>query len=158
MNEQLIHSLEQLETLHRNLYERAEQKTEILKKGDMESLKEIMKDEQHFLVVIDKLEAKRIEAVKGLLPAAAEPKLQDILPLLTVSEQIRVTEAKSKLEAILIKLKDVNHLNQQLIYQSMQMLNVTLSLLRPTKRAYNYSNPAAKTNQKETPRLFNSEA
>lgn len=158
LKQQLIHSLEQLENLHRNLLQLAEKKTDILKKGDMESLKEIMKDEQYYLGQIDTLEAERTEAAKALLPNLTEPKLHEILPLLSEEEQLKVTKAKNNLEDILLQLKEFNMLNQQLIYQSMQILNSTLSLLRPTNKAYNYSYPGAKTDQKETPRLFNGEA
>ncbi len=153
----LIQSLEGLDKLHNDLLELALKKTEVLKKGDMVSLKEIMKEEQILLNAIDKLDANRIEVIKGIIQNIPEPKLQDILPLYNPIDQKKLTDLRQTLEEKLVKLKEVNYLNQQLIYQSMQLLNVSLSMIRPTGKQYNYSQPGKKPSVKNSPRLFNSE-
>jgi hypothetical protein len=43
------------------------------------------------------------------------------------------------------KLKERNGLNQQLIYQSLQFINVSLDILRPQNQNLNYGDAVRKT-------------
>lgn len=153
----LIQSLEGLDKLHGDLLELALNKTEVLKSGDMVQLKEITREEQIILNYIDKLETTRNEVIREIAPDISEPKLQDILSIYNPIAQKKLTDLRQLLEDKLVKLKEVNYLNQQLIYQSMQLLNVSLSMIRPTDKQYNYAMPGKKTSVKNSSRLFNSE-
>lgn len=56
--EKLINTLNKMVSLHRSLLELAKQKTEIIKKGDIEALSSILKDENKHVMAISKLEEK----------------------------------------------------------------------------------------------------
>jgi len=137
----LIDILEKLVKLHKSLYVIAGNKTEVIKKGDIEPLQQIMKDEQAHIMSIQKLEAVRQNAVKKIAPELLQPSLADCIGSLNQEEAKKVTETADRLKEIIMDLKEANTLNQQLLQQSLQFVNVSLNLLRPTKRSINYGKP-----------------
>jgi flagellar biosynthesis/type III secretory pathway chaperone len=65
---------------------------------------------------------------------------------LTGSEETEVLEMlKAALIDEVAKLKERNGLNQQLIYQSLQFINVSLDMLRPQHQNLNYGDSVGKT-------------
>ncbi|WOD63667.1 flagellar protein FlgN [Niallia taxi] len=137
----LIEVLEELVNSHAKLYEVAKNKTEIIKKGDIESLQQVMKDEQAQVMSIQKLEAARMEVCRKIVKTVHNPTISDCLELLQPADAKRAEEIADKLRSIISELKDANTLNQQLLRQSMQFVNVSLSLLKPTKQSLNYGKP-----------------
>ncbi|MCE4049428.1 MULTISPECIES: flagellar protein FlgN [Bacillaceae] len=137
----LIEVLEKLVNSHASLYEVAKNKTEIIKKGDIESLQQVMKDEQAHIMSIQKLEAARVEVCRKIVKTVHNPTISDCLELMEPEPAKQAGEAADKLRSIIGELKDANTLNQQLLRQSMQFVNVSLSLLKPTKQSLNYGKP-----------------
>ena len=72
---QLIELLEKHVKLHKGLLELANKKTEVLKKGDMEALNEMVKEEQKYIAAIDRVEQERIRVVNAMIGEADEPTL-----------------------------------------------------------------------------------
>lgn len=134
----LINILEKLVKLHKSLYVIAGNKTEVIKKGDIEPLQQIMKDEQAHIMSIQKLEAARQNTVKKLVPELLQPSLADCMERLNQEEAKTVAETADQLKAIIMELKEANTLNQQLLQQSLQFVNVSLNLLKPTNKSINY--------------------
>lgn len=140
--QQLIQALEKLVKLHSSLHAVTLTKTEVIKKGDIESLQQVMKEEQAHIMSIQKLEEARATLSKRIAPHYLNPTLSDCIKKLPSEEAQKASEIAQRLKEIIIDLKETNTLNQQLLRQSMQFVNVSLNLLKPTKKSINYGKPA----------------
>lgn len=143
--EKILHSLTKLEMLHKSLLEIAYKKTEAIKTGDMDSLNQLLKDEQAHVAGISQLEQQRqIEVTdylraKGIAPTD-NPTVALVLEYTnSTEEKEQLGEARNKLLLTLETLKHQNDLNQKLTLQSLQFVNLTLDALRPKPDQINYS-------------------
>jgi hypothetical protein len=156
----LILSMERLLKLHNSLYEIAVKKTDILKKGDMEALNQLMKDEQKHIAAIGKIEEERFHLAKQIVPHIENPTLTDCLEVLTGAQLNKTSQLRKELLEVVSQIQEKNHLNQQLLYQSMQFIHFSMSLVAPQPQDFNYGPP---TNKQTTPGttstgMFNSKA
>ncbi|MGE8206895.1 flagellar protein FlgN [Heyndrickxia sp. NPDC080065] len=156
--EALIDTLDKLQKLHEKLYDLAILKTEYIKKGDMEGLQSILKDEQTFVAAIHTMEAKRLEAAKHLLGTEddSETTLSDCIAAASEKHKDKLTTLQTNLVTSIEKLKNQNELNQMLTYQSLQFVNMTLDILQPIPDTMNYGRPNEQTAQMPSIPLFNS--
>ena len=159
-SELLIASMEKLCKLHKSLYELAVKKTDIIKTGDMDALNQLLKDEQAHIAAIDRMEKERQKAAKAFAPHLDQPTVTDCMEHLTTAEQEKITDIANELVQQVHQLKDQNTLNQQLIHNSLQFVNVSMSLLRPQPENMNYGPPTKtkKTSDKNAQGMFNSKA
>ncbi|WP_239421932.1 flagellar protein FlgN [Bacillus sp. CGMCC 1.16541] len=145
----LISLLTKLLTLHQSLHQLAERKTEIVKEGNLEALNTLMNEEHVHITAIAKVEEARNEAVIRLLSGQTiqgnSPTLQDVINHANEEEGKQLTHLQTELISCLTHLKKRNELNQQLIYQSLQFVNVTMDLVRPQAKSYNYERPTQLT-------------
>jgi flagellar biosynthesis/type III secretory pathway chaperone len=157
--ESLISIMNKLIKLHKSLYELSVKKTDIVKKGDMDDLNLLLKDEQAHMAAINKVEQERLAEAKSILPIADNPSLLEIANLANPAEKDLLFEKKKKLLKLINEIKDRNELNQQLIHQSLQFINFSKSLVVPQEREINYGPTAGKKTQPgQTPGMFNSKA
>ncbi|WP_404404908.1 flagellar protein FlgN [Jeotgalibacillus malaysiensis] len=120
--------------LHKSLLELAKRKTVVIKENDLESLNQLIKDEQKHIQAIGALETKRQQ--------------------LNTEEDVQ--QEKDELLQVIIDLKTINELNQDLLTQSMQFVSLNLDLLMPQPDSINYSK---KDNEDEPVRsMFDSQA
>ncbi|MFB6468936.1 flagellar protein FlgN [Cytobacillus sp. Hz8] len=155
--EKLLSSMEKLYKLHKSLYEIAVKKTDVIKKGDMDALNQILKDEQKHVAAIQMFEKERQQAAASLVPEKENPTVTDCYVLIGEIEQFRLAELANNLSELVFELKEQNFLNQQLIHQSLQFVNVSLNLLNPQPDAINYGPPAgSQKKEKNTQGMFNS--
>lgn len=140
----LITTLEKLLELHKDLFESAVQKTEYIKVGDMDSLNQILKKEHALVVEIGKLENERMQVTKDILPNTENTTVTDCIEAASGEEKDQLIEVAHSLTAMALDLKERNFLNQQLIYQSLQFVNFSLSLLNPQPESINYGPPTEK--------------
>lgn len=136
--------LDNLEKLHMSLMRLAEEKTELLKSGNMDELDLLMKDEQAHLAAIMQSEAKRQQEVARFLqgqgrPIPKEPTVTDLLEVVPTEERQPLVEARDRLLHAIHDLKRQNDLNQKLAYQSLQFVNLSLDMVRPRPEAVTYS-------------------
>ncbi|MEW9108944.1 MAG: flagellar protein FlgN [Cytobacillus gottheilii] len=153
----LITAMENLLKLHKSLNELAIKKTDIIKAGDMPALDQMLKDEQSHVAAIEKMEQLR-QAACGKVVQQEKPTLEDCLPLLEEDIKCKALTLKDSLVKEVEALQERNQLNQQLIYQSLQFVNMSMSLLQPQSvQNFNYTNP--KSNQSKPQKgMFNSRA
>lgn len=142
--EAILVILDNLEKLHMSLLRLAEEKTELLKTGNMEQLDRLMKEEQAHLAAIMQSEAKRQQEVARYLygqgrPVPNEPTVTDLLETVPAEEQQLLVEARDRLLHAIHDLKRQNDLNQKLAYQSLQFVNLSLDMVRPRPEAVTYS-------------------
>ncbi len=111
--------------LHKSLLELTKRKTAVIKENDIEQLNQLIKDEQKHIQAIGALETKR--------------------------QQLHTNEncqsEKEELLQVIIELKSVNELNQDLLTQSMQLVSLNLDLLMPQPDSFNYSKEDSEDDQ-----------
>jgi flagellar biosynthesis/type III secretory pathway chaperone len=157
--ESLISIMNKLIKLHKSLFELSVKKTDIVKKGDLDGLNLLLKDEQAHMAAINKLEQERLAMAKGLFPAVSNPSLQEIADYANPSEKAQLLQVKDELLNVISDIKSRNELNQQLIHQSLQFINFSKSLVLPQEKEINYGPPAGKMTQPgQSPGMFNSKA
>ncbi|GLC87834.1 flagellar protein FlgN [Lysinibacillus piscis] len=163
--ETICSTLEKLERMHKSLLELALKKTEIIKIGDIEALDQMLKDEQAHVAAIDKLEQQRQQQVTDYLVAngfAATDKMTvaDVIEAAKQPADKEVLSAvRQRLLQLIQALKQQNDLNQKLVFQSLQVVNLTLGAFRPQQESINYSDKEVKgTNTIAKKSYFDSQA
>jgi flagellar biosynthesis/type III secretory pathway chaperone len=160
---QLIELLEKHVKLHKGLLELANKKTEVLKKGDMEALSEMMKEEQKYIAAVKQIEKERIVVVEKIISvlghAQTEPTLTACIELVDEPERSALKRLRDNLVAVVAELRNINELNQQLLQQSLQFVNMTLNMIMPQPKEVNYRKPnTAPASYEESRSLFDSKA
>lgn len=148
--QELVKSLRMLIKLHESLYQIAVDKMNDLKRDDVERLDEQLKAEQSHLAAIRQVDRQREYAVQSLAHQygmqETSPTVSDILAVVQDdTERKQLTEAREQLLEVMDRLQQQNELNQQLTYQSLQVVNFSLSMVRPpSKETMNYSKEEVK--------------
>jgi FlgN protein len=155
--QELTNIMEKLLKLHHSFLQLSKEKTDILKKGDMDALQLLLRNEQKHISAISIIDKERQKTVAGLFPGQPNLTITECIPQLDASEQEKIVTVQEQLIVILEELKDLNQLNQQLIQQSLQFVNLQLDLLLPNELD-NYSKEQA--GQEPMPKLsiFDSKA
>lgn len=159
----LIKTLEALLTIYGQLLHAAIQKTEVIKKGDLSALQSIIKEENRFLQTLRKLENNLLSESKLFLQKNQHTKddftLSECINVAVDHEKSRLKEIKNTLEEQIGKLRKQNKLNQQLIEQSLQIVNMSIDMLSPEIDSYNYDRSHQGQNLEESNRsIFDSKA
>lgn len=140
--DQIIAIMDKLNMMHRSLLKLAVQKTEVLKASDIEGLNTAMKNEQMHVAAISKLEEQRQQAVEQFFEArgiqSGEATVSELLVHANEQEKMNLSIKRDELFQTIEKLKEQNDLNQQLLFQSLQFVNLTLDLLQPQQEQMNY--------------------
>lgn len=94
---------------------------------------------------IAQTEQERVAATAALLPNQEQPAtISTVIEFTNLAEATILEGLKEELTAEVERLKERNLLNQQLIYQSLQFINLSLNMVRPQAQNMNYGNNAAK--------------
>ena len=153
--EKLISTMEKLLKLHKSLYEIAQKKTETVKIGDIDALNQILKDEQAHLQAINLLENERQKFTLSLVPRTEKPTIEDCLAVVDESTRHTLDHLGSELKNVITQIQQGNELNQQMLYQSLQFVNLSINLIAPQPEDYNYGPQAG---QAPAPGLLNLKA
>lgn len=141
----LLSIMDKLEKMHNSLLKLSYHKTELIKVGDMAGLDQVIKDEQTHVAAISQLEQLRQKTVTDYLGAkgialTGQATVADVMEAADDSqEKEKLEEVRKRLLLVIGQLKKQNDLNQQMIFQSLQFVNMTLDLLRPQPDQINYS-------------------
>ncbi len=152
----IITVLEKLIKLHKSLNQLAEKKTTIIKEGNTDALTALLVDEQKHVKAITQIEKEREQAVLAFM-SGKKATIDEVIEVANSNEADTLRRLKAELLTEVMKLKEQNELNQQLLITSLQFVNLSLDLLRPQDRNYNYD----KTNQeppKNMKSMFDSKA
>ncbi|MFE3972664.1 MULTISPECIES: flagellar protein FlgN [unclassified Peribacillus] len=157
----IIESLGKLIKLHKSFNQLAIRKTAILKASDTEAITALLIQEQKHIKAISQTDMEREGAVKEFLAVNGTVGKKASIHAVTELTGPVETEIIERLKAELIdevtKLKERNGLNQQLIYQSLQFINVSLDMLRPQNQNLNYGDSVKKP-VKSVMAMFDSKA
>src|SRR5690606_31139911 len=126
--------------LHEALLKNALKKTEVLKKGDVDSLQEIMREEQKLTTAITMMESERQTAAQSFLKQNGDGEITmvDCIAAATPEAAATLRALQEQLVSVIDKLQEQNELNKQLIFQSLQFVNMNLDLLQPDREAAAY--------------------
>lgn len=157
----IVATLEKVEKMHKSLLELAIAKTEHIKLGDMKKLDQLIKNEQAHVAGIDTLERQRQLMVTDYLRAKgiALTDIPTVADLIETAQKTESTEAlvdvRERLIEILAKLKTQNDLNQKMVFNSLQMVNITLDSMRPQRtEQFNYSGAEVRGDSEITRKSF----
>ncbi|MBA2942411.1 flagellar protein FlgN [Paenibacillus sp. CGMCC 1.16610] len=133
--QKLIQTLDALSVIHSRLLELGEQKKKYIIKNDIDALMKCANTESRLIKEIAEIEKQRIHATNYIL---LERGLK-LNPHITVSELAKIVTnindkqsliaASGQLSELLLRLKEINELNQQLISQSLQFIDYSLDLI-----------------------------
>ncbi|KMY55512.1 hypothetical protein AC623_17495 [Bacillus sp. FJAT-27231] len=152
----LIDTLAKMDRLHEMLLALCEKKTDIIKRNDMDGLDQLLKDEQKYTAAIQTLEVERqreAEKVAG----KAEATIEDCISAATEADKERLAKLQTSLLERLKQLKELNDLNQKLIYQSLQFVSMSMSMLQPQPQQATYTHPAKHAGQRPKRSMFDSQ-
>ncbi|UZN00106.1 flagellar protein FlgN [Lysinibacillus sp. MHQ-1] len=105
----------------------------------------MLKDEQAHVAAIDKLEQQRQKQVTDYLEAKglASTDKTTVADVIEAAEQqtdkATLSVVRDRLLQIINDLRKQNDLNQKLVFQSLQIVNLTLDAVRPRTEQMNYS-------------------
>ena len=155
--------LERLVQVHQSLLQLSLTKTELLKKGAIEEVQRILKNEQKHIQAIDKLEKDRLKAVDQW--AAKFGLTDDQKNVTTLLEKVendrerdQLEQVSTELAKVLVELKAQENLNQELTEQSLQFVQMNLDLLSPTIEQVNYGNKRNQDDPQSKRSTFDSKA
>ncbi|WP_433744794.1 flagellar protein FlgN [Falsibacillus pallidus] len=151
----IIEFMEKLIKLHGSLHQLAKKKTDVIKVGDIETLTQLMKDEQKHVKAIEMLNGKLVDICEEAAPGRT---LTEIINSLDEKDRSQLIELQKQLTGEAQKLKDVNDLNQELLEQSLQYIWLNLDLFSGDILSPQYSKSL--TDQEESPSasIFESKA
>lgn len=149
---------------HKNLNVLAKDKTEVVKKNQIDALRMIIKEEKKQLQAISKLEATLVKETASFLQnngiSTDELTITKVIEVATEVDKEQLQTAKFELENEVMELSKQNRMNQELLEQSLQFINVSLDLLQPEIDSFNYDRNEAgqQEHQTQTRSLFDSKA
>jgi flagellar biosynthesis/type III secretory pathway chaperone len=163
--QELLNIMEQLNEAHMQLMELADRKRHVLIKNQVDELNQIVNQESKVARLITDLDQKRVESIgdylikRGFRP---DPRVtvSDLIKMMFKAEEKQALQAAQKrLLDTLVKLKERNTLNQQLIEQSLAFINYSYDiLLGPPEDEVVYRNPAHQQGAVKRTGLFDTRA
>jgi flagellar biosynthesis/type III secretory pathway chaperone len=162
MAQSLILTLEKLIKLHSSLLDLSLRKTETIKNGDVNGLDQFLKDEQKHIAAINTIEAERQKHAAFFLKergkAGTAPTISQCIEIANDDEKNELTRLQKQLVCKIEELKTANELNQKLIYQSLQYVNMSLSMVHPQNHQGNYGRPDQEKQPSSQRSIFDSKA
>ncbi|MCA0150548.1 flagellar protein FlgN [Rossellomorea vietnamensis] len=159
----LTTTLEKLYKLHKSLFDLSVDKTDVIKKGDMSELDRVLKDEQKHLAAINTVEAQRQRESNNYLQTRGgifneAPTISQCIEHSSPQDQETLAHWQQKLVDIIGELKGQNELNQKLVYQSLQFVNMNLSMTQPQPESSTYSRQIGDKKAPASRSIFDSKA
>lgn len=145
MLQKIVMMLHQLQNMHASLLCLAKEKQAVIEQGEMNSLDRLIKEEQSHIAAIDQLESHRQQAVQQYfetigIAIVQQPTLTDLIHYVKDEEaKQQLTTSTTHLLETLHDLQAQNDLNQQLTYQSLQFVTMSLQLMQPELSPFTYS-------------------
>ncbi|HEY9577910.1 MAG TPA: flagellar protein FlgN [Pseudobacillus sp.] len=152
----LIDVLDKMDRLHEMLLALCEKKTDIIKSNDMDELDQLLKDEQKYTAAIQTLEVERQREAEKMT-GKIEATIADCVDAATGTDKERLAGLQACLLNRLEQLKELNDLNQKLIYQSLQFVSMSMSMLQPQPAQATYTHPAKSAGQQPKRSMFDSQ-
>ncbi|WP_042142643.1 flagellar protein FlgN [Paucisalibacillus sp. EB02] len=139
----IIEKLENLTKIHHQLIVLSQEKTAVVKKGNVEQLQTILVRERKIVQQLEQAEQSRQKEVISWF--ANHGKSSEDATITNLLNQLKDDFEKKKLEdsavqltESIVKLKQQEQLNMALIQQSMQFVQLSIELMSPSLKNMNY--------------------
>lgn len=134
--DKIIQNLTNLVRMHKSLLDLATKKTDVIVESNMEELDALIKTEQAHVAAIEQLERQRQQLVTDYLAAKGSassltPTVAELIEAADAPNKAKIQTIREELLTIIEALRAKNELNQKMVYQSLQMVNMTLDMMRP---------------------------
>jgi flagellar biosynthesis/type III secretory pathway chaperone len=140
--QKIIESLDNLTGIHRQLIALSKEKTNVVKKGNVDHLQTILVKERKIVQQLDHAEESRqkeVEAWFSQKGISLEATITNLLEQIEAeAEKQRLEESVVRLTEAIVELKQQEQLNIALIQQSMQFVQLSIDLLSPSLKSLNY--------------------
>lgn len=150
---QLNENLQQQAALYQELKQYAQKKQQALLRNDLQEIEATTIREEQLL-----LEATRLEKERLLWTERAARYLGKAPETITLKELAErfpeLTDVRAELENVVMNLKEVNELNNQLLKQAMKVTNLTVSIMTAQPNGSTYNRPGEKENESKTVRFL----
>lgn len=137
-------NVEKLLHEHEQLLKISQQKTELIKNSEMEALVKVLLEEKKVMQIIMQLEDEREKLVNLLfrtlhIDESKEKTVTNLLPYIEDGvEKEQLVQLITPLIETITALKANEDLNSQLLEQSMQFIQLSLSMMDPTTQKVSY--------------------
>ncbi|MBS4535788.1 flagellar protein FlgN [Clostridium sp. D2Q-14] len=143
--------------VYRDLLNLMNEKTEILIEGNIEKLDKLTNKENNIVNKLGKFDNLRNKVIFNIQHKAGMNEDIDILRLLKIlddEDKKEVFDLREEFLEVLSKIKDKNQLNSSLIKDSLDYVNLNISMFTEEEDEITYGNK----NKKSTISIFNQEA
>ncbi len=152
----------QLTEAHRQLLAISEQKLSYIKNNDMEELSNLLNKERQSIQKTEQLESRRQKVIDDYISGngivLSEKTISQLLHHLQNEDDKRNLEQHViQLIEVIVQLRAVEQLNEDLLKQSMQFVQTSLDILEPSSKNYNYNDRLSEGTSKKRS-IFDSKA
>lgn len=140
--EELIQTLEKENTAYQELYVLSTQKTDIIVKGDIQALTDIVEKEQILMTnQVQPLEKKRRECTNDIATVISrKPEDLTLSKLIELmgsqpETQKRLSEVRDKLQETMKRMTKVNDMNKVLLKESLELVEFDINLFNSMRQA-----------------------
>lgn len=146
-------NIEKLLHEHEQLLEISHQKTDLIKNSEMEALVKVLLEEKKVMQIIMQLEDEREKLVSLLfrtlhIDGSIDKTVTNLLSYLEDdAEKEQLAQLITPLIETITALKANEDLNSQLLEQSMQFIQLSLSMMDPTTQKVSYGEKSQQTQQ-----------
>lgn len=159
----LTEVLNDLVLIHEKTLDLSLRKTELIKAGEIDNLSKIIMDERKYLQQVTQLEQKRQQVTEVIYEkygiSSEERTISELLEHLedeSIGKQLE--QSVVKLVENIVKLKQNEQLNNDLIQQSMQFVQLSLDMLQPSVQNINYDDRSTGKDVARKQSVFDSKA
>jgi len=149
--EELIGVLEEETGCYEKLLNMADNKKDVIIKGDVPSLQEITKVEQEMAGHILRLEKNRKQCIDDIClvlnKKTEDMTIKSLIGMLTGDDKVRLEEINEKLISIITDLQLHNEVHKKLIQQSLDFIDFTVNAVQSTTDAIPSNSYQAKGNR-----------
>jgi len=142
-NHVIIASLRALVELYKQLLQTSEKKTEAIKDYQLEPLQKLLVTERKLIQQTEKAEKKRHQAVESWFDAndflTTDRTITMMLSKLKDEPfKQQLEQLSTRLLELITEFKKQEHLNQELLVQSLQFVHLSLNMMNPSMSHINY--------------------
>ncbi|WP_053070288.1 flagellar protein FlgN [Alkalihalobacillus pseudalcaliphilus] len=156
--------LHELVEIHQKLLKLAIKKTDYIKKNEMKSLEQLVREETKWaqrLKVAEMVRMREVQAfLEGVNKPLLNPTMKDVLGTVGKEEAAELMQLQEQLLPLIIEMKRVNDHNKELLEESMSYIQLSMDLLSPqlTDMQYQRNQEAIPTYDNHTRSIFDSKA
>ncbi|WP_062199955.1 flagellar protein FlgN [Massilibacterium senegalense] len=142
---------------HQELNQLAKEKEQAVIHSDLEQIKTIIQKETMYVKMLEQLERQREQIAKQVIQTG-DRSLKAMLPFFHEQDQVTMIERQQTLMAEIETLQYQNALNQQLIFDSLKFINLSLDLAQPVDPFARYSDRTDEEDGRPVRSMFDTKA